>query len=115
MSRVTNVILTTAAGEEQIEAFNAAWDWDGGPQFQDVPSDIPAGTKHLECNVYLGAFNHLDLNAFVSAIRRTAWDCPESVQIFILEEDSERFVEVSKPPEPPTEDFSAYHNPRGPY
>lgn len=95
MSRVTNVILTTAAGDEQIGAFNAVWDWRGGPEFQHAQSNTTAGTKNLECNVYLGAFNHLDLAAFIAAIRSIVWDYPEYVQLFVLEEEDERFREIS--------------------
>ncbi len=92
MSEVTNVILTTAAGET-IHALNAAWDFAGCPMFSDV-SYTSAGCKHLECNVYLGGFNHLDLERFIATVKGIAWDYPASVQLFVLEEHDERFREI---------------------
>ena len=74
MSRVTNIILTAAAGELQIETLNTLWDFDKCPKFEDASSVTSAGCKHLECNVYLGAFNHLDFEAFKATVEKVAWD-----------------------------------------
>ena len=60
MSQVTNVILKAAAGEEQIDALNLLIAYTR-PFVEAADS---AGDKHLEVNIYLGAFNHLDLDDF---------------------------------------------------
>jgi len=93
MSQVTSVILTTAAGEIDIDAFNELWEFDGAPEFADH-APISAGDKHLECNVYLGAFNYLNLAAFVATIKKVEWSFPNEVQLFVQEHNSVRFREV---------------------
>ncbi len=60
MSMVTSIILTTVAGDEdKLEALNAAWDFD---EFEDTAT-MCAGCKQMQCQVYLGGFNYLDLPA----------------------------------------------------
>jgi hypothetical protein len=95
MSRVTNVIITTCAGEDETaEALNRACVWNDAIPFRHVPSSHVAGDKHLECNVFTGAFNHLDLLRLIQSVSSVRWNYPESVQLFVLEEESERFREL---------------------
>ncbi len=99
MSRVTNVIITTACVDDERLltlnlAVNARLDGEMGPFFQDVPGAFTAGTKNLECNVYLGGFNHLEVKELKAAIESVPWECPRSVQLFVLREEGERFSEV---------------------
>ncbi len=95
MSQVTSVILTTAAGETQINALNSAWDWgyEECPRFRDR-SAASAGSKHMECNVYMAGFNHLDLAAFIAAVESVGWEHPGSVQLFVLGDNDDRFTEI---------------------
>ena len=93
MSQVTNVILTVSAGEETAaEMLNGAWDLDGCCEFAEA--EYSAGCKNLECGVFLEAFNHLDLAAFIKAIEAIPWHYPEYVQMFVKEEHEDRFHEI---------------------
>jgi hypothetical protein len=101
MSRVTNVILTVSAGEDigedgkdtVAELLNAAWDTDGCVPWKTA-EDSAAGCKHMECGIYLGGFNHMDLAEFIKAIESIPWRYAEEVQLFVMEEEDSRFREV---------------------
>ena len=93
MSLVTNIILTVSAGEDDAtEILNKAWDTDGCCEWAEA--EYSAGCKNLECGVFLAGLNHLDLAEFVKAIESVAWKYPRSVQLFVMEENDERFREV---------------------
>lgn len=93
MSRVTNVILTTGAGEIHIDALNALWDFQGCQEFSDNALTC-AGCKQMECNVYLGAFNHFDLPSFIETVKKVDWMFKTEVQLFVEEDNETRFREV---------------------
>jgi hypothetical protein len=109
MSYVTNVILKTCLREERgIAQLNGILKSDGG-FISCCDSSLPpgwyAGTRALECSIYPGAFNYLDLDELVSAIRMTEWNRPRWVQLFVQEPEEHRFREVelyltSKTPAP---------------
>lgn len=93
MSRVTNIILTTACIDDEIlPALNAAWNV--GVPFRDI-GEYAAGDKHTECNIYVGAFNHLVLEEFIKAIHAVPWQRPASVRLFVQEEEEEWFHQVA--------------------
>jgi hypothetical protein len=92
MSKVTNIIITTAIDESGIERLNLALQY--YPDFLPVESHC-GGNKAFESHVFLAAFNHLDIGEFKALARATPWDEPERVQIFIREQHEERFREFS--------------------
>jgi hypothetical protein len=77
MSRVTNVILTAhvnlqADSDLEINSINKFLreaEGGGGGEFVEV-SQLAGGLKHLECRVYISAFNHADLNAILQALTK---------------------------------------------
>jgi len=86
MSAVTNIILKTGLNEHKgIAELNAKF-------FQSKPfiscdddslgHGWYAGSKCLECEIYVGAFNHLVISDLVSAIRTVNWDDRPGVQLF---------------------------------
>lgn len=100
MSVVTNVILTFAVGEkrenvlEQLKMFK----YNGVDPFiiasiDDVslPRAWYGGSKFMECNICLGAYNHLDIDGLVTFLRGLQWDDPEAVQLIIREQFDSRF------------------------
>lgn len=99
MSEVTNVILKTAAGDDRegnpyaLNALNLAC-CKGMAPFEEARFYV-AGDKFLEVSIYLGAFNHLDLQALRMGIESASWDYPDAVQLFIQEDNEERFHEVT--------------------
>jgi hypothetical protein len=98
MSVVTNVVLKISIGDKsRISKLNELFQ--SGRNFVSCDDDsLPrgwyAGTKILECEIYPGAFNHLDLDGLVAAIRRIDWDDPQSVQLFVQSQEQVRLMEI---------------------
>ncbi len=85
MSRVTDIIITCNVGESlAIEKLNELFQ--SGSPFKPVESGY-AGTKGLQTNILIGAFNYLDADKLVSAILNAGWRWPESVRLFAQGED----------------------------
>ena len=97
MSMVTNVILKTSVFEEKgIGELNALF----GSEFkscddESLPCGWYAGSKFLECGIYPAAFNFLNLEELVSAIRQVPWKRPKDVQLLIQEQEEDRFKEIN--------------------
>lgn len=93
MSVVTDVILTTSIDEHKAFArFCAA-----------IPDRFPPiavhqhGTtgKAMQADVYLAAYNYLNLDQFIAAVEQAKWDAPEQVRLFVNGEyDEYGFHEV---------------------
>ena len=49
------------------------------------------GNKFLEAPVYIGAYNHFDLNDFIDYLKLIEWAEPENVQLIVKEEEDEFF------------------------
>jgi hypothetical protein len=93
-----NVILTHGCNEYSQAVMcdvNNALD-DSHTPFTRVPasdSEYVGGEKNMECDVYLAAFNYMPLEHLLAAIRGARWNRPEHVQVFVKDEDEERFTE----------------------
>ena len=94
MSVVTNVLLITTwsdeVGGECIAALNEAFGQSG--KLKRV-SEHAGGHKHSECEVWAGAYNHLDIAAFVEAVKVQPWGYLLPVQLLMREQDGEWFTE----------------------
>jgi hypothetical protein len=105
MSVVTNVVLKISVGDKQrIADLNALFS--SGQKFvscddESLPRGWYAGSKMLECEVFPGAFNHLNIAELVSAIQDVEWDDPYSVQLFVQEQEEDRLKEVELQFRPP--------------
>lgn len=102
MSKVTNLILAFSTIENKddcIEAINNykyrnlkmnlvsidfSKDMDSGTVWY-------GGTKFMEANILLGAFNYFDIEDFRNYLRTIHWQSPELVQLIIKEQDDEKF------------------------
>ncbi len=99
MSRVTNAILTAHVGlqngsDPEIDSVNKflrETETGGGGQFTEVTQHA-GGTKHMECRVYLSAFNHADTDVIVRAVDQAPWRDKEMVQVFVKEQEQEVFL-----------------------
>ena len=95
MSRVTNLILTCSLGERekyiisQINKFKINGNSLGIVSINDdkLPKGWYGGTKYMECNIFIGAFNYIDLRKFVEHLKSIKWEDPEDVQLIIREQD----------------------------
>lgn len=95
MSVVTNLIIACSTRDS------------GGTQINDykpddclfflVNADDPklgkwyGGGKCFECDLWMGAINHLDLDHLIRFLRKINWDTPESVQVIVKEEEDIKF------------------------
>lgn len=96
MSRVTSLILTTSLGEniqyllEKFSQFklNDSEFYLKWVDDDDLPKKWYAGSKLLSANLFLGAYNHLDLSKLVDFLKKEiVWDSPHSVQLIVKEEE----------------------------
>jgi hypothetical protein len=98
MSRVTNAIITAHVAaygqtDAEIDFVNQLLresEGGGAGEFIEV-SRYAGGTKHMECRVYLSAFNHVDTKSIIDAVDRAPWRDKEMVQLFIKEQEEELF------------------------
>jgi hypothetical protein len=80
MSRVTNAIVTAHVGPhsdsdpeiDSVNKFLRETEGGGAGAFVEV-SQHAGGTKHMECRVYVSAFNHADTNVIVRAVDQAPW------------------------------------------
>lgn len=96
MSQVTNVVLTTHVSEchDEISFVNACLEKSeagGGGRFVEV-SGHAGGYKHMECFVYLSAFNHADTEFILAAIDKAPWRDKDMVQAYVKEQEEETFT-----------------------
>lgn len=97
MSCVTNVILTFSVLEDDEERIK-----DVNKFFENGTTIVSCddnklergwygGTKMLETNVCIGAYNYLPLESFKNHIKKIKWDYSEDVQLIVQEQDESRF------------------------
>jgi hypothetical protein len=101
MSRVTNVILTAHVLahnglDDEIAAVNQFLRENDVGDYGEFVEVTPhaGGTKHMECRVYLSAFNHADTNTtniILRAVDQAPWRDKEMVQVFVKEQEEELF------------------------
>jgi hypothetical protein len=98
MSRVTNAIITAHVGPhgdsdseiDSVNGFLRETQGGGSGEFVEV-SQHAGGTKHMECRVYVSAFNHADTDVVVRAVEQAPWQDKEMVQLFIKEQEEDLF------------------------
>jgi hypothetical protein len=102
MSVVTNLILSFSHleyVEERIEDVNAFVydDYQMNLVSIDYNKDIESqkvwygGNKFFEGNVFIGAYNHLNTEAFINHLKKIPWEAPDLVQLIIKEQEDEKF------------------------
>ncbi len=98
MSWVTNLLLhiSSRSTNEKIAQVNDFFDRDNklGLVSLDAPG-LPkgwyGGDKMLEANLYVGAFNYLNLDEFLEHIRGLAWEEGDQVQAFVKKQEQDVF------------------------
>jgi hypothetical protein len=63
----------------------------GGGKFIEATRHA-GGPKHIECRVYLSAFNHADTEVILRAVDQAPWRDREMVQVFVKEQEEEVFL-----------------------
>jgi hypothetical protein len=103
MSLVTNIILSFSIDEDSYESdegddiyalmvpINAWLTEHRYGAFGRDADHISGGNKHLETPLYVAAFNLFSLNEFVDMLRTLPWHEPRSVQVFVQEQEEDKF------------------------
>jgi hypothetical protein len=100
MSKVTNLIIATSLIED-IEYLKGKFKQHTTPGYsidivsvddEKLPKGWYGGNKFLEVNLFIGAYNYFNLENFLMFCKQEInWEMPESVQIFVKEQDDLRF------------------------
>jgi len=100
MSHVTDIILMTSIDD-------GAGDREGHPNADKLSAYIEknhrghtlvrvdchaGGNKGMQCDVFMSAINHMDIEAFVAWFHGIEWERPESVQLLVKDEHDDRFT-----------------------
>lgn len=100
MSIVTNLIICCSSLENEIDIIDQFKKYihNGNPFYivsvedEKLPKAWYGGAKYLECIVFLGAYNHLDLDRFLGFMKtEMSWEAPDLVQIIVKEENDIKF------------------------
>lgn len=107
MSHVTQVMLTFAITEEKeggwdsdtpyvvMRAINTWLVDEGHAPFKGRVDAEAGGEKCLEVPIYVAAFNYLDVDACAAMLAGLPWREPRQVQLWICDQDDERFHELA--------------------
>ncbi len=100
MSIVTNLIICCSSledDEEIIKEFER-YTHNGHPfgivsvASEKLPKGWYGGEKYLECIIFIGAYNHLNVAEFIEFMKsKVNWEAPDLVQVFVKEEDDMKF------------------------
>lgn len=99
MSVVTDVLLLSGCGESQsdddpipppIAAINTWLVAEGYGELKEL-AEHAGGHKHMQCEVFGGAFNYLRLIDFLETVRAQLWEDRDAVRILIQEENDLNF------------------------
>lgn len=104
MSFVTNLMLSFSIGEDEksrVDELNLFHNNGKGFELVSVDferelnpeSDITwyGGSKFLETPLFVGAYNHLDIEGLMEHLKIVNWEYPQGVQLFLKEPDSDKF------------------------
>jgi hypothetical protein len=107
MSDVTNLMITFGGGEDEAAVIAKLREYKHrGLSFDVVSVDddsLPkgwyGGSKYLECNILIGAYNHLHFKSLVEFMRTMSWDRPDNVQLIIKKQWDTKFRIIDLFPE----------------
>lgn len=104
MSHITDVILVTALGDgdsgeneerenpnvDRLNLWLAAQPLNAGLGLLVKVNECTRG-KALQCDVFVTAFNYLDIDKFVALFRSIPWEFPEQAQLMLKDENDDVF------------------------
>ena len=100
MSSVTNLIIHFSSSEDSIEIINEINKYKVRGNTLDIVSmddkKLPVkwygGTKMMEAQLLIGAYNYLDIEGLILFLKRIKWQHPEDVQIIYKTQDNFKFI-----------------------
>lgn len=95
MSYITNTIISIGMNDsDKLNEVNKYFGEDRGFVSCDsagLPRGWYGGSKFLEVEIGIGAFNYLNVNLLKEHIKNIQWEYPEDVQLLICDQDTDRF------------------------
>lgn len=76
---------------DKIRQVNAFFTERDQPELEFIDPVWEGRGKALECNVYVGAYNRLELDDFVEHLRSIEWNAPEFIQLFVKDQEDIEF------------------------
>ena len=107
MSDVTNLLIAFSSGEDKEKIQQQLRQHiNNGRPFNVVSVDAPtlplgwyAGSKFLEAGLFIGAYNHLDLDELLTFMKSMTWHEPEDVQLIVKKQLDFKFSLIDLFPE----------------
>ena len=93
MSHVTDIILIDS-GFNYPKCFRQIYSWlyyRYGSSLKHIDANA-GGNKVMQCDVYVGAFNHMDITKFVDFLNFLPWDNHNAIQLLMKDEHDEKFI-----------------------
>lgn len=75
-----------------MDALNARLVEQGYPAALVQVNQHGGGSKCIQCDIFIGAINHLDAEALINAYSLTPWEAADCTQLMIKEEEEDRFT-----------------------
>ncbi len=103
MSRVSNVVLQFGLCDDgkgaEVDSFFPPNQGFGASPCDDEDGDgiNCGGTKCLETNLLIGAFNFLDLQGLIAHLGSLSWERPEEVLLLVQGQEDDRLSVAWKP------------------
>lgn len=91
MSVVTDIILVTETDELLHVGDDSFLDTSKLSNHLVEVGGLAGGNKHMQCDVFAAAINHLDHEDLIRRFRFMKWNNPDSVQLFIRREEDDLF------------------------
>ncbi|MCD6018560.1 MAG: hypothetical protein K0S53_1681 [Bacteroidetes bacterium] len=100
MSSVTNLIIHFSCSENRNDILNEINQYKIRENNLDIvsvddfrlPKKWYGGTKMLEAELLLGAYNYLDIDDLILFLKEINWQHPEDVQIMYRAQDDFKFI-----------------------
>ncbi|RZK38413.1 MAG: hypothetical protein EOO57_04180 [Hymenobacter sp.] len=100
MSSVTSLMLSFSSTEKEqdiVTALNQYPNKNKGFSLvsindEKLPRGWYGGTKMMETCLYLGAYNHFDVDDFINYLSEIEWAAPEEVQLFTKGQWADKFT-----------------------
>ena len=112
MSEVTNIILNIEywilnfglIDSKKISEVNCFFEREDlgfvSVDAETLPTVWYGGTKRFEAELYLGAFNNINLKKLISHLKGIQWKSPNCVQLIVMEQNDSKFriIEITRDP-----------------
>lgn len=95
MSWVLNATVTWDILEDTVQRLaeiNAAPEREHGQAFANNDAEWYGGPKRMEATFFGAAFNHVPPSDVVAAVANAHWDSPDSVQLFLKDQEDDRWT-----------------------